>query len=140
MAYDSVSHFAAGAVAAGHLQFDDSVGTEVKDVIDRWRTARAHAIEHEGKDPDAAFNMKNVPFQGHGTLIVALDTVADEVPLCLAIGRIGNKVELLPCFEDWVPATLARDWESGAVVLRETLPHTRWEVGPCTSDGNVQRL
>lgn len=122
------------------MQFDDSVGTEVKDVIDTWRAARAHAIEHEGVAADAAIAMKKVGFEGHGILIVARDTVADEVPLCLAIGSTGNKVELRPCFEEWVPPTLAPDWETGAVVLRETVRHTRWEVGPCTTDGHVERL
>jgi hypothetical protein len=122
------------------LQFDDAVGTEVKDVIDRWRRERAHAIAQEGMDPDKASALKKVDFEGHGVLIVARDTVSDDVPLCLSIGATGNKVELLPCFAKWVPATLSPNWESGAVVLRETVHHTRWEVGPCTSDGQVARL
>lgn len=121
-------------------QFDDSVDSKVKDVIDEWRKKRAHAIEFEGRDPGAAFEMKNVEFEGHGVLIVAKDTVSDPEPLCLALGDEGNKAELLPCFQSWVPATLATDWESGAVVLHEVKRHTRWKVGPCTTDGHVERL
>jgi hypothetical protein len=109
-------------------------------VIDDWRRKRAHDIEREGRDPAAAFEMKNVEFEGHGVLIVAKDTVSDSEPLCLALGESGNKAELLPCFESWVPATLAADWESGAVVLSEVKRHTRWKVGPCTTDGHVERL
>lgn len=112
----------------------------MKDVIDRWRSSRASSIEHEGKAPGNVLAMRKMEFEGHGVLIVAKETVNDKTPLCLAIGARGNKIELLPCFEEWVPATLAEDWETGAVILRETLPHTRWEVGPCTSDGRVERL
>jgi hypothetical protein len=109
-------------------------------VIDEWRLKRAYSIANEGRDPSAAFAMNRIDFEGHGVLIVAKDTVSDPDPLCLAIGPSGNKVELLPCFESWVPATLAPQWESGAVVLSETKPHTRWSVGPCTTDGSAQRL
>jgi hypothetical protein len=121
-------------------QFDDSIDTEVKDVIDKWRATRSRAIVEDGVDPDAAFQMKKLEFEGHGVLIVARDTINDKMPLCLAIGETGNKVKLLPCFEEWVPATLADQWETGAVILSETIPHTRWEVGPCTSDGHLERL
>jgi hypothetical protein len=84
--------------------------------------------------------MKNIKFEGHGVLIVAKDTVSDPEPLCMAIGDTGNKIELLPCFESGVPATLAPEWETGGVVLSETKLHTRWNVGPCTTDGHVERL
>ena len=109
-------------------------------MIDEWRRKRAHAIENEGLHPGAAFQMKNVEFEGHGVLIVAKDTVSNSEPLCLALGEEGNKAELLPCFQSWVPATLAPDWETGAVVLNEVKLHTRWKVGPCTTDGHVERL
>lgn len=121
------------------LQFDDDVDTNVKDVIDSWRMKRAHAIEHEQVDPGAAFQMRKMEFEGHGVLIVAKDTVGDETPLCLTIGETGNKVELLPCFHKSVPPTLAPGWETGGVITKETVLHTRWEVGPCTSDGNLTR-
>jgi hypothetical protein len=112
----------------------------VKDVIDEWRNKRAYAIAHEGRDPSAAFAMNRIDFEGYGVLIVAKDTAYDPVPLCLSIGPSGNKIELLPCFQSWVPATLAPEWEHGAVVLSETKHHTRWSVGPCTTDGTVERL
>jgi len=108
-------------------------------VIDNWRANRALAIEG-GVHPDHATQLKNIDFEGHGTLIVAKETVHDPIPLCLALPETGNKISLLPCFEDWVPPTLADAWETGAVVLPETVPKTRWEVGPCTSDGEVERL
>lgn len=109
-------------------------------MIDEWRRKRAHAIESEGRDPVAAFEMRNIEFAGHGVLIVAKDTVSDAEPLCLALGDSGNKIKLLPCFEPWVPPTLAPEWETGAVVLSEVKLHTRWKVGPCTTDGHVERL
>jgi hypothetical protein len=121
-------------------QFNDQEDTKVKDVIDQWRAERARAIAEEGVDPLNASRMKYMDFEGHGVLFVAKETVKDNVPLCLAIGDTGNKIELLPCFEEWVPPSLAKDWETGAVILRETMPHTRWTVGPCTSDGKLERL
>lgn len=108
-------------------------------MIDLWRRKREDAILHENVDPNEAFRMKSMDFEGHGVLIVAKETVSDPIPLCLSIGHTGNKVELLPCFRDQVPATLAANWEQGAVILPETVPHTRWEVGPCTSDGRLVR-
>ena len=119
------------------FQFDDSVDNDVKDVVDRWRAKRRRAIEDDGVHPDHARTTKMLDLEGHGTLIVAKATVNNPVPLCLAIPDTGNKISLLPCFEDWVPPTLADQWETGAVVLRETVPHTRWDIGPCTSDGDV---
>ena len=109
----------------------------MKEVVDRWRGKRRRAIEEDGVHPKDAKTTKMLNFEGHGTLIVAKGTVNSSVPLCLAIPETGNKVSLLPCFEEWVPQTLADQWETGAVVLRETVPHTRWEVGPCTSDGEI---
>jgi hypothetical protein len=122
------------------LQFDDSVDTKVKDVIDNWRAKRERAILHDELDPEEAFRMKSMAFEGHGVLIVAKETVSDPVPLCLAIGSSGNQVKLLPCFIDAVPPTLAKQWEQGAVILPETVQHTRWEIGPCTTDGRLDRM
>lgn len=31
-------------------------------------------------------------FEGHGTLIVAKDTISDHSPLCLSLGNDGNRV------------------------------------------------
>ena len=78
-------------------------------------------------------------FEGHGVLIVAKETVGDDVPLCLGIGESGNQPRLVPCFYDWVRETLADTWETGGVIVDEVLPNNRWDVGPCTSDGNLER-
>lgn len=83
--------------------------------------------------------MKNFEFEGQGVLVVARDTAASDTPLCLALGETGNQIYLLPCFDEWVTPTLAENWETGAVILSETVPHTRWEIGPCTSDGQLSR-
>jgi hypothetical protein len=79
-------------------------------------------------------------FEGHGVLIVAKDTVKDHMPLCLGLGPSRNKARLVPCFEDFVPATLVEGWETGAVVEHEVLPNNRWNIGPCSSDGGLQRV
>ena len=78
-------------------------------------------------------------FEGHGVLIVAKDTV-NGWPLCLGLGNTGNLPKLVSCFHDAVVPTLAQGWETGAVILEETLPHNRWSVGPCTTDGKLERL
>ena len=95
-------------------------------------------------DPNAGdstkFRVDNLNFVGHGVLFVAKSTVDDTIPLCLGLGETQNRVRLIPCFHDWVPQTLAPEWETGAVVLEETIPHNRWKIGPCSSDGNLERL
>jgi hypothetical protein len=99
-----------------------------------WRKRR------NDDDTYQARTVRNVEFEGHGALIVAKDTVHDEDPLCLGLGETGNAVRLVPCFYEEVLPTLAKDWATGAVILDEVAPHNRWEVGPCTSDGHVERL
>lgn len=61
-------------------------------------------------------------------------------PLCMGLGDVQNKVKLVPCFLDWVLPTLAPDWYTGAVILDETPWHNRWQIGTCSSDGNLERL
>jgi hypothetical protein len=46
----------------------------------------------------------------------------------------------VPCFYDWVRETLADTWETGGVIVDEVIPNNRWNIGPCTSDGNLERL
>lgn len=111
----------------------------MKDIIDNWRAKRTRAIQSGAKVEDVARG-KSINFEGHGVLIVANETAYDPMPLCLGLGPTGNQVLLTPCFHDWVPPTLGDHWETGGVILEETLPHTRWEIGPCTSDGTVERL
>lgn len=36
--------------------------------------------------------------------------------------------------------TLADGWERGAVILEETEWHNRWDLGPCSTDGFLERL
>ena len=50
------------------------------------------------------------------------------------------KVRLTPCFYKGVRETLAPGWDTGAVILDETNPHNRWELGPCSTDGFVERM
>jgi len=107
-------------------KFSDEVDLEVKNVIDEMRT----------KDVCQRFDPS---FEGHGVLIVARETIG-EVPLCLGLGPSKNKVRLTPCFYDEVVPSLASGWENGAVIIEETLLHNRWEFGPCSSDGDLERL
>jgi hypothetical protein len=113
----------------------DSDGDQVKEIIDRWRAKREEHLR-SGSTPRRV----GVDFEGHGVLLVAKDTIADDTPLCLGLGETGNNLKLVPCFEDWVPETLAPSWETGGVIVEETLPNNRWEIGPCTSDGALKRL
>ena len=78
-------------------------------------------------------------FEGHGVLIVAKETVNDETPLCLGLGSTGNAMRLTPCFHDYIVPSLSEDWETGAVIKEETQLHLRWQVAPCTSDGDLKR-
>jgi len=72
-------------------------------------------------------------------LIVAKETVREAMPLCLGLGATGNAIVLTPCFYEWVVPSLGEAWETGGVIVEETPLHTRWQVGPCTSDGRVER-
>lgn len=113
------------------LQFVDSVDTKVKSIVDEWRVRR---------DSDDYKSHSQLAFEGHGVLIVAKATVNDAVPLCLGLGTKGNVPKLVPCFYDGVVETFAENWETGAVILEETLPYNRWQIGPCTTDGEAKRL
>ena len=109
---------------------------EVKDVLDAKR-AREDAVF---KGRLEAKRSVDVQFEGNGVLIVAKDTIKDKVPLCMGLGDTQNKVRLVPCFYHEVLPTLAEHWETGAVIEVETMLHNRWEIGPCSSDGNLTRL
>ena len=85
------------------------------------------------------FRPKSMDFEGHGVLIVAKETVNDETPLCLGLGSTGNAMRLTPCFHDYIVPSLSEDWETGAVIKEETQLHLRWQVAPCTSDGDLKR-
>lgn len=106
----------------------------MKDIVDAWRSKR-EADEHA----DASKEPHGVDFEGHGVLIVAKDTINDW-PMCLGLGETGNRPKLVSCFHEAVVPTLAPEWATGAVILEETLPHNRWSLGPCTTDGQLSRL
>lgn len=50
-----------------------------------------------------------------------------------------RKVLLRPCFRKEVPPTLSPNWETGAVIIEETIGYNRWDIGPCSSDGDLKR-
>ncbi|GKY92373.1 hypothetical protein MPSEU_000208200 [Mayamaea pseudoterrestris] len=122
-------------------KFDDSApdNAKVKDIIDEWRSRHDQAATKTANF-DRSLHQVHVNFAGHGVLIVAKETVNDAVPLCLGLGSTGNRPKLVPCFHDAVIPSLEEEWETGAVILEETPWHNRWSVGPCTSDGSLERL
>jgi hypothetical protein len=114
---------------------------DVKNIVDSWRDKRTERLRASNlTEANATYSGVDMSLEGHGVLIVAKETVNDDVPLCLGLGESGNKLQLVPCFEDWVKQTLADQWETGGVVLDEVLPSNRWDIGPCTSDGHLKRL
>jgi len=124
-------------------KFIDDVDTKVKDVMDTLRmkeefelvSLNATKPRLEGDKPKVDMSL-----EGHGALIVAKETVNTSYPLCLGLGKGGNQVRLVPCFQDEVVPTLAKGWETGGVIIEEVRNHTRWNIGPCSSDGNLKRL
>lgn len=128
-------------------KFVDSYDSRIKDAMDASRKIEAAKLDpnrstgastnDEVKAGSASENMK---FEGHGTLIVATDTLHTSDPLCLGLGPRFSHVRLVPCFQDNVAPTLADNWETGAVILEEVQDHTRWSIGPCSSSGNLDRL
>ncbi len=49
------------------------------------------------------------------------------------------QARLVPCFHESVVPILSKGWETGAVIEEEVPPNSRWEVGPCSSDGSLKR-
>lgn len=127
-------------------KFVDSYDSRVKDAIDEKRkkeeTELASATYTQTNNSLAVQNSveESMSFEGHGTLIVAAETVNTSQPLCLGLGESHNMARLVPCFQDWVLSTLVIGWETGAVILEEVKNHTRWSMGPCSSNGNLERL
>lgn len=119
-------------------KFISSIDSQIKDVLD-IRRAKEETLLRNGTDSNEAQHGPDTSFEGHGVLIVASETMNETTPLCLGLGESQNKVRLIPCFHDWVPQTLAPGWETGAVVEDEILRHNRWDLGPCSSDGNLER-
>eukprot|EP00521_Asterionellopsis_glacialis_P007979 CAMPEP_0195281832 /NCGR_PEP_ID=MMETSP0707-20130614/976_1 /TAXON_ID=33640 /ORGANISM="Asterionellopsis glacialis, Strain CCMP134" /LENGTH=357 /DNA_ID=CAMNT_0040340755 /DNA_START=182 /DNA_END=1255 /DNA_ORIENTATION=- len=124
-------------------KFTDSVDATIKDVID-FRRAKEEENLKQLNESDI-LDHEEMPsfdhsFDGHGVLIVAKETIEDDMPLCIGLGESKNLIKLVPCFHDWVPPSLAPEWETGAVIEEETLLHNRWELGPCSSDGSIEKL
>ena len=118
---------------------EDDDDTELKDILDMKRSQE----EEDYRDKEAGNFTERVPtvntkFQGHGTLIVVKETVNDRNPLCMGLEKNGNGIQLVPCFRSQVVGTLAPDWATGAVIEEEVVPNSRWEVGPCSSDGSLE--
>ena len=116
-------------------KFLDHVDIDIKSHIDALRYRQELELSGQAKAEITVFN----EFEGHGVLIVAKETLNDTMPLCLGLGPSRNKVRLVSCFEDFVPPTLAANWETGAVVVEEVIEHNRWRIGPCSSDGSLRR-
>lgn len=123
-------------------KFLDEVDSQIKDVIDLNRAREDQELRGLRDDEESLLQKDKFDpsFEGHGVLIVARETIQDETPLCLGLGDTRNKMRLVPCFQDWVLPTLAVGWETGAVIEEETVLHNRWDLGPCSSDGNLERL
>ena len=128
-------------------KFVDAYDSRVKDAIDASRKIEESELlslnvtaTNSSTHPDKEKAEHNMKLEGHGTLIVATDTINTSHPLCLGLGQNYNRVRLVPCFHDDVPATLADGWETGAVIIEEVQNHTRWSIGPCSSNGNLERL
>lgn len=128
-------------------KFDDNAEPLVKDYIDKRRlkeeerfTREANLMkEMEKNGTKASLPLEDWEFQGEGVLIVAKETVSDDVPMCMGLPKDGNKVVLQPCFKDDVPPTLSPGWETGAVIIEEIEGLNRWDIGPCSSDGELKR-
>eukprot|EP00985_Skeletonema_marinoi_P008121 scaffold3619_cov97-Skeletonema_marinoi.AAC.6 len=134
-------------------KFDDVAEPLLKDHIDRRREKeeerflREEALAKEieanktaGVEVTEKLPLESWEFQGEGVMLVAKETVLDEIPLCLGLSRDGaNRVHLLPCFKEDVPPTLSPDWYTGAVIIEEIEHYSRWDIGPCSSDGELHR-
>ena len=129
-------------------KFDDEAEPLVKDYIDRkrekdearFRKEAELAREAEEKNTTQAdLPLEPWEFQGEGVLIVAKETLADDTPLCMGLPPEGNKVLLRPCFKEDVIPTLSPEWEAGAVIIEEIEGLNRWDLGPCSSDGELKR-
>lgn len=127
-------------------KFDDEAEPLVKNYIDKRRQKEeerfireAELIKANNGTNNATLPLEEWEFQGEGVLIVAKETVTDDVPLCMGLAKQGNAVVLQPCFKDDVPPTLSPEWEAGAVIIEEIEGLNRWDIGPCSSDGELKR-
>lgn len=117
-----------------------STDTAVLDLIDEYRAADERKFRDiaAGNFTPPPLNI-HTTFENQGTLIVIRESVNSSTPLCVGLGMSGHHVKLVPCFHNVIVPTLAKGWETGAVIEEEVLPNNRWEVGPCSSDGFLKR-
>ena len=125
-------------------KFDDIAEPLVKDYIDLRRAKEEERLKRESEYKDKNETESEPPleeweFQGEGVMIVAKETINDTMPLCMGLGKDGNAVLLQPCFKEDVPSTLSVGWEEGAVIIEEIEGFNRWDIGPCSSDGELKR-
>mmetsp|Transcript_18224 Transcript_18224/g.32102 ORF Transcript_18224/g.32102 Transcript_18224/m.32102 type:complete len:349 (-) Transcript_18224:53-1099(-) len=128
-------------------KFDDHVEPLIKDYIDTRRQKEEDRFKREAdlmtemkeNGTNAALPLEEWEFQGEGVLMVAKETLLDDVPLCMGLAKDGNQVLLQPCFKDDVPSALSAQWEEGAVIIEEIDGLNRWDIGPCSSDGELKR-
>ena len=128
-------------------KFDDIVEPLLKDYIDMRRQKEEERLKIESEkmkemkdknetEPDLP--LEEWEFQGEGVMIVAKETIKDTMPLCMGLDE-ANGVQLRPCFKEDVPPTLSAGWEEGAVIIEEIDGFNRWDIGPCSSDGELKR-
>ena len=132
-------------------KFDDIAQPLVKDYIDKKREKDEARFKREAEllkeietNKTKGLEVKSVPleeweFQGEGVLLVAKETVNDKMPLCMGLQKSNNNVRLQPCFLSDVPETFAENWQTGAVIIEEIDGFNRWDIGPCSSDGELKR-
>lgn len=128
-------------------KFDDVAEPAMKDYIDMRRQKEEERLKIESEkmkemkeknetEPDLP--LEEWEFQGEGVMIVAKETIKDDMPLCMGLNE-ANGVLLRPCFKEDVPPTLSAGWEEGAVIIEEIDGFNRWDIGPCSSDGELKR-
>jgi len=129
-------------------KFDDVVEPFIKDYIDLRRKKEEERLKRESEmikemkdknetEPDLP--LEEWEFQGEGVMIVAKETIRDTMPLCMGLDEGSIQVQLRPCFKEDVPPTLSVGWEEGAVIIEEIDGYNRWDIGPCSSDGELKR-
>jgi hypothetical protein len=129
-------------------KFDDAAEPFIKDCIDLRREKEEERLKRESEmmkemkdknETEPNLPLEEWEFQGEGVMIVAKETTRDTMPLCMGLGEDTNQVLLQPCFKEDVPPTLSSGWEVGAVIIEEIDGYNRWDIGPCSSDGELKR-
>lgn len=127
-------------------KFDDEAQPLIKGYIDKRRQKEEERLKREAEwtrltegGAEVELPLEDWEFQGEGVMMVAKESLQDDVPLCMGLAKQGNKVLLQPCFKEDVLDTLSPGWEEGAVIIEEIDGLNRWDIGPCSSDGELKR-